>query len=104
MNSSILESFIQAVAATPLLEWIAVATSIADLLLAAKEQLLCWFFALISVICYTILLIEANLVAETFLQVYYGAMAIYGFFNWKNRSSSAQIPISTLSLKANLFY
>lgn len=77
-----------AIEAMSWIEVVAVATSIAYLLFAARESLWCWFFALVSVVCYTIILLRANLYAETALQAYYGFMAVYGFLQWKKGPST----------------
>lgn len=94
------------------LEVLAVATSVAYLVLAAKESLWCWFFALVSVICYTVILFDANLYAETALQGYYGFMAVYGFYQWRNPSSTdlaldqseAETPILIMTMKQHFWF
>ena len=98
----------KALVAMTWLEVLAVLTSVAYLVLAARENIWCWFFAMVSVVCYTIMLFDANLYAETALQGYYGFMAVYGFYQWRNSSSEEtaldqpkeeNAPILTMSLK-----
>ena len=60
--------------------------SIIYVILAAKENIWCWAFAAISVILYIYICLDAKLLAETGLQVFYLFMAAYGYYNW-NKSS-----------------
>lgn len=87
-------------AATSIWELIAVVLAIAYLLLAMKENILCWPAALISTAIYTWLFFSVTLVMESLLQVYYMAMAIYGWYAWTNKTDDGEtLTISTWSLK-----
>ena len=66
------------------LEIIAVITAILYLVLAAKEDVKCWYAALISSLIYIYIMYQANLFMESILQVFYVLMAIYGWLQWKN--------------------
>ena len=63
-------------------EAIAVVFAIAYLLLAVRENILCWLFAFISTAIYTVLFWDVSLLMESALNVYYMAMAIYGWYQW----------------------
>ena len=65
------------------LEIIAVITAMAYVILAAREHILCWPAALISTLLYTIIFYDVYLWMDSALQVYYFAMAIYGFYCWR---------------------
>ena len=67
-----------------LLEILAVIFSVVYVILAARQNILCWTFAALSVILYIYICYSANLYAETFLQVFYLYMAAYGYHNWGN--------------------
>jgi len=75
------------------LEGIAVACAIAYLLFAIRQNILCWLFAGISTAIYVYLFFEARLYMESALNVFYFAMAIYGWSVWRysrvNRSELA---------------
>lgn len=104
MASWINEVATMAAAMDPM-EAVAVVCSILYLVLAGRENNWCWFFAAVSVILYTILLVEANLWAETALQGYYLFMAGYGFYQWKFRKGKTtreELPISVLNTKQHL--
>lgn len=63
-------------------EIVAVIFAIAYLLLAVRENILCWLFALLSTAIYTILFWDVSLLMESALNVYYMAMAVYGWQQW----------------------
>lgn len=60
----------------------AVIFAIAYLLLAVRENILCWVFAFISTAIYTVLFWDVSLLMESALNVYYMAMAVYGYQQW----------------------
>ena len=60
-------------------EIIAVITAILYLVLAAKEDIKCWYAALISSSLYFFIMLEAGLLMEAILQIFYIIMAIYGW-------------------------
>mgnify|MGYP001548729657 FL=1 len=66
---------------TPL-ETIAVVMAIGYLLLAIRENIWCWFCAGVSTAIYVWLFVEAKLYMESGLNVFYFAMAIYGWYVW----------------------
>ncbi len=64
-------------------ELVAVVAAIAYLLLAMKESLWCWYCALVSSAIYTVLFWDVSLLMESALNVFYMAMAVYGWWEWK---------------------
>ena len=76
-----LQSLLAAQAMSPW-EAVAVIFAIAYLLLAVRENILCWLFALLSTAIYTILFWDVSLLMESALNVYYMAMAVYGWQQW----------------------
>ena len=70
-------------------ELIAVVLAIAYLLLAVKENILCWYAALISTAIYLFLFWDVSLLMESALQVYYLVMAVYGWYQWKFVNSTS---------------
>ncbi len=64
-------------------ENLAVALAVAYLLLAMRESVLCWYAALASTAIYTVLFWNVNLFMESALNVFYMAMAVYGWWQWK---------------------
>jgi nicotinamide mononucleotide transporter len=70
-------------------EVLAVVLSVAYLVLAMRENRLCWYAALIGSALYVKLMWQAGLMMETGLQVYYVIMAAYGWWAWRDGGKSA---------------
>ena len=68
-------------------EIIAVITAILYLVLAAKEDIRCWYAALISSSLYFFIMLDAGLLMEAILQIFYITMAIYGWNQWNKVSN-----------------
>jgi nicotinamide mononucleotide transporter len=64
------------------LEIAAVAFAIAYLVFAIRQNVLCWPSALVSVILSLFVLYAARLYMDAALQVFYAAMAVYGWHQW----------------------
>jgi len=78
----------------------AVILAISYLLLAAKENIFCWYCALVSTAIYTFLFWDVSLLMESALNVYYMAMAIYGWYLWKfGGNAHSGVKIRTLQSK-----
>ena len=83
-------------------ELAAVIFAIAYLLLAVKENIWCWFFAFVSTAIYTILFWDVSLLMDSALNVYYMAMAIFGWHQWTRGGDGGSVdshksPIRSLS-------
>ena len=82
------QSVLAAAQSMSLLEVIAVIFAMAYLLLAVRENILCWLFAFLSTAIYTFLFWDVSLLMESALNVYYMAMAIYGWYQWTHGGAS----------------
>lgn len=100
--TTILEYVRQALTYMTWLELIAVIFSIIYLLLIAKGNILGWWAAVVSVCIYIYLCLNAALLAETGLQVFYLIMAFYGMYKWKENSETAEETIKWGKLKMNV--
>jgi len=65
-----------------IIEIIAVISAILYLLLATKEDVKCWYAAIISSSLYFFIMYDAGLIMEAYLQVFYIIMALYGLLQW----------------------
>lgn len=83
-----LDGLIKGILATSLIEWVAVATSVIYVILAAQKRILCWLFAFISSTLYVYLCFNAQLYLETVLQFFYVVMAVLGFVLWNSATES----------------
>ena len=72
------------------LEIFAVSSAISYLILAAKEDVRCWYAALFSSLLYMYIMYTAGLIMESFLQIFYICMAIYGWYIWSNKINVEQ--------------
>lgn len=93
MNLS-LDDIVNAFAAMPAWEVLAVILGISYVILAAKESLWAWVFAFFSTVIYTILFWEGALVSSSFLNLYYMVMAVYGFILWRGGENGEELEIS----------
>lgn len=81
-------------------EALAVVFAIAYLLLAVRENIFCWLFALLSTAIYTILFWDVSLLMESALNVYYMAMAVYGWQQWTRGGRSIDGKPHTLEVQS----
>lgn len=65
------------------LEIAATLFAIAYLVLAIRQNILCWPAALIGVLLSLVVFYDAQLYMESALQVFYAAMAVYGWYQWR---------------------
>mgnify|MGYP000686989002 CR=1 FL=1 len=84
-------------------EGLAVLLAIAYLLLAAKENILCWYCAFIYSGIYVVVFWDVNLLMESALNVYYVLMALVGWYQWRHGGERHQgVAITRLSLRAHI--
>lgn len=80
----------EAAATMSWIEALAVLLGLAYVILAAAENIWCWPAALLSVSLYIYICLEAQLFAETGLQVFYWIMAIVGWWSWTRHNRKAR--------------
>ena len=84
------------------LEVIAVITAILYLVLAARENIWCWFFGFVSTAIYVFLFYDVALLSESALNIYYMAMAVYGWYQWQNINQHQSVKIHKWKVKRHL--
>jgi nicotinamide mononucleotide transporter len=94
-----MDEFSRLIAATGLAqsgwELLAVILGIAYLLLAVRENILCWYAAFFSTLIFLFVFWDVSLLMESGLQVYYMGMAIYGWWQWRHfKGQVASLPVS----------
>lgn len=82
--NTVLEQLLQ----NSLLELTAVVFAVLYLVLAVKENSLCWYAAGVSTVIFLFIFWDVSLYMESGLQVYYLAMAGYGWYQWRNAGAS----------------
>jgi len=83
----------------------AMALSLLYILLAIKQNLWCWPAAFVSTLIYAILFFDASLLMDSFLNMYYLIMAIYGWYTWKYTNAikkNEELNISSYSINKHL--
>lgn len=81
-------------------EFIGTLFGLVSVYFASRANILTWPFGIINEIFLFILFFQVQLYADMFLQVYFFVVTLYGWYNWKSRSNSAQI--SEMKLKYRL--
>ena len=77
-------------------ELAAVIFAITYVLLAVRENVLCWLFAFVSTAIYTVLFWDVSLLMDSALNVYYMAMAVYGWLQWtRGGTNVGEEPLTT---------
>lgn len=89
-NSEVREAIASSVAAMSLWEVAAVILALAYLLLAMRENILCWYAAFASTAIYLVLFWDVSLLMESALQVFYLLIAVYGWWQWRNRADAQE--------------
>jgi nicotinamide mononucleotide transporter len=84
------------------LEAAGVVFSVLYLVLAIRQNLWCWPAAFVSSVITIAVMFGARLYSEAGLNVFYAAMAVYGWYQWRyggGRGAEAALPISLWPLK-----
>jgi nicotinamide mononucleotide transporter len=68
---------------TPWLEWGAVAFNLLYVLLAVRQQRICWIAGGIGVALSFLVYLEARLYSDATLQVFYLLLSFYGWWTWR---------------------
>lgn len=85
-------------------EAVAVLLAIAYLVLAIRQNIWCWAAAAASTTIYLFIMYFAGLYMESALQVFYLAMAAFGWFQWRRHADATKdLRVSTWPLRRHLF-
>ena len=87
---------------TSWIELIAAALAVLYLLMAIGQHLSCWVAAFVSSVLYVWVLFDARLYMESVLQVYYAAMAVYGFWQWQHGSGGRALDVTHWPMRRHL--
>ena len=95
-----LQSIIATVQSMSPWELVAVVLAITYLLLAIKENVWCWLFAFTSTAIYTGLFWDVSLLMDSALNVYYMAMAVFGWYQWTHGGGNGDQQSSELGVQS----
>jgi nicotinamide mononucleotide transporter len=65
------------------LELLATVLALSYTVLAIRHSLWCWPAALLSTLLTMHIMVQANLITDALLQLYYAGMAVYGWWHWR---------------------
>ncbi|MDB4137348.1 nicotinamide riboside transporter PnuC [Gammaproteobacteria bacterium] len=86
-----------------LLELLAVVFAVAYLILAVRENSFCWYAAGISTLIFLFIFWDVKLYMESGLQIYYLAMAFYGWYQWRDaQTETASLQVSKWSARQHV--
>jgi nicotinamide mononucleotide transporter len=98
-----MEALLAQLRATSPWEAVAAALGLAYLLLAVRRSLWCWFCAFASTSIYLVLFAQAKLYMQSALNVFYLAMALYGFYEWRRgRTDEGELVVRSWPLRMHL--
>nr|MBC7613255.1 nicotinamide mononucleotide transporter [Pseudopedobacter sp.] len=98
LTQHIIEQFL----AITWIEWFGTITGALCVYLAAKENILNWPIAILSVITYIYIFYNAKLYGDTILQFYFLGTSVYGWYYWsygKSDSLKSERPVGSLVKK-----
>jgi len=101
--NSILNNIYNSILQTTIWEWFAVASSVLYVILITYKVLAAWIFAALSSLLYIYLCYSNRLYLESILQVFYFAMAIYGWFMWTSDDETKDVTVIQWPLKYHLY-
>ena len=81
---------------------LALVTGVAYAVLAARRNRLCWIAGAVSSAAGVLLSALGRLPMQAGLQVFYVAMAVYGWWSWKRSSAAGELAIGTWRLAGHL--
>lgn len=86
--------FLEQIKETSLLQWIVLITGVAEVLLARVNNVWLYPTGIVSTVLSIILLFEAQLYADSLLNVYYVIMSVYGWYYWIKKRNQPPVRIT----------
>ncbi len=84
-------------------EFVAVGFAVLYLVFAIRQNIWCWFCAGISTVIFIYVYFSANLYMESLLNVFYFAMAIYGWCQWRSgKCGNHELSVSVWSERVHV--
>ena len=87
------------------LDWTLLITAIFYIILAARENIWCWFWGIISCSLWAVVSFRGKLYADAVLQLYYVAISFWGIYEWKfkpQEENKEALPITRLTIQQHL--
>jgi len=91
---SLINLFIEQIKETTWVQWLAVALGVAEVLLARVNNIWLYPAGILGTALSILLLMEAQLFAESLLNVYYIVMSVYGWIYWVKKRDQPPVKIT----------
>lgn len=85
-----------------IVEAVAVALFVVYLVLAIRQQILCWLAAFVASVLSIAVFADTELYMQAGLQVFYAFMAIYGWQQWRSGGNGSTLRVSTRNVTWHL--
>lgn len=86
--------FIEQIKETTWVQWLAVALGVAEVLLARVNNIWLYPTGILATALSILLLMEAQLYAESALNVYYVVMSVYGWIHWIKKRDAPSVKVT----------
>ena len=85
-------------------EWVAVIFAFAYVVLAIRQNVLCWIASIVSSAIFLVLFWRGGLVMQALLQVFYIVMGLYGWWAWRHGGDGARhdLPVTRWPLRRHV--
>ncbi|MCB0579702.1 MAG: nicotinamide mononucleotide transporter [Phaeodactylibacter sp.] len=105
MTKRLLQTLLTEAAALSWVDWVVTVTALIYVVLAARENVWCWFWGIISCSLWAYASFAFyDLYLDALLQLFYVAMAVVGLYQWKYGGQAGEgVPISRLSARQHLY-
>jgi len=100
----LLDELIDSIVSYGALQWSAVFFNVAYVILAARQNIWCWFFGAIGVTLLFFICIDIRLYSDASLQVFYFGMSIYGWLQWRKQDNDQARAICSKAFRRHLPY
>lgn len=95
-QTDFLELLVVQLRQTSLLEWFGTITGFLCVWLAARQHILNWPVAILSVLAYIVIFYQYALYGDAALQFYFLGTSVYGWYYWKRIKREDQKPVVSL--------
>ena len=99
--SSLFNAIVAGFMAQSWLQMVAVICAILYLVLVVRENIWCWFFAFVSTALFIYVFHAVALFSESLLNIYYLVMAVYGWWQWRQKESKIPLKIQRWQVKTH---
>lgn len=91
---NLISLFIEQIKETTWVQWLAVALGVAEVLLARVNNIWLYPTGILATVLSIVLLMEAQLYAESALNIYYVVMSIYGWVYWIKKRDQPPVKVT----------